>query len=212
MLTLVCVGSSHSISAQSWTDRLYVEAFGGFSALSDTSFDDGSVTDAEFSSGALFGAGLGYAIDSNWAVEMEFFYRSNDAETLTGGNYGGVTESDYASTNIMLNAVYTFSDDEGAPLWGDFTPYLGAGVGFLQEVDVDFTVSGEEQSFSDSWVPTAQVFGGVEYYWDTRWSLFVEARYQIAGSVEMDPETGSGSTISADYDSMSFLTGLRFRF
>ncbi|MCH2157108.1 MAG: porin family protein [Opitutales bacterium] len=211
-LTFACSGLAISTHAQTWTDRLYVDVFGGFSTLSDTSFEDSSTTEAEFSGGTLFGIGLGYEIDANWAVELEFFYRTNDADSLSGGTYGALEESDYASTNLMLNAVYSFSKKNGTPLWGKVTPFVGLGIGFLQEVDVDFTVDGLERSFSDSWVPTAQIMGGLEYFWDKRWSLFIEGRYQLASSVDLSPETNQGSTLGADYDSTSFLTGIRFRF
>ena len=198
--------------ADSWSDGLYVELFGGLHGLAGGDVRQGSSAGkASYSGGPMFGAAFGKNLSSRWALETEFFYRSNDLNSIKTGPLGGANEGDFASANLMFNGVYTFTRPDGSPLWGDLSPYLGAGLGVLQEADMDLKVGGVTRQYSGNWMPAAQAFLGVRYALNQRWSLFLETRYHFAGEIKL--KSGSGDpAIKADYNGLSGIAGLRFAF
>jgi opacity protein-like surface antigen len=202
-----------SANSGSWTDGLYLKTFGGFNFVADGDISQGGlIGDGSYDPGQLFGAAIGKEFTPNWALELEFFYRSADIDSISaGGPFAGFTEGDFASTNLMLNGIYTFTQPDGSALWGKFTPYVGAGVGFLQEADMDVTVGGVEREFDDNFLFAAQVLAGVSYEITPSWSIYGEARYHFAGEIELDPGAGGG-VLKADYNGLSCLIGLRYKF
>ncbi len=209
---VACVSAVATARASVWTDGLYLKAFGGLHGLADGDIKQGgSSGDGSYSGGQIFGAAVGKQLSKNWAVEAEFFYRSNDIDSVSGGPLGGSTEGDFASTNLMFNAVYTFTRSDGSWLWGKFTPHVGAGVGFLQEADIDATIGGVSQEYDDSWIFAAQVFAGVSYAINERWSVYLETRYHYAGEIELKSSSGN-NTLKADYNGYSGLVGVRYNF
>ncbi len=175
----------------------YLKAFGGASSLSDTDVTIGATTETDvgFGSGTLAGGAFGYAYaDSPLAAELEFTYRSGDSED------GATTGGDFASTSLMLNGVWNFGETSR------FSPYAGAGLGYVTEIDFDVPGSGE---FSDRGGVAWQVFGGVSYAVTERVSVFGELRYFDAGSRTL---TGSGGSLNADYSTLDVLAGVSFTF
>lgn len=68
---------------------------------------------------------------------------------------------------------YIFTRADGSGLWGKFTPFVGAVVGFLQEADVDAKIAGVEE-YDETWIFAAQVFSVVSYAINERGSLYLE--------------------------------------
>jgi opacity protein-like surface antigen len=204
--------SAASARADAWSDGLYLKVFGGLHGLADGDINQGATTgEASYGGGQLFGAGVGKTFTQNWAVEAEFFYRSNDLDSVSAGNLAASTDGDFASTNLMFNGVYTFTQADGSGLWGKFTPFVGAGLGFLQEADVDAKISGVEQEYDDTWIFAAQVFAGVSYAVGERWAVYLETRYHYAGELELESSAGN-LPVKADYDGLSGLVGVRYHF
>lgn len=198
--------------ADSWSDGLYVELFGGLHGLAGGDIRQGvSTGKASYSAGPMFGAAFGKNFSPRWALETEFFYRSNDLDSIKTGALGGTREGDFASANLMFNGIYTFTRPDGSALWGDLSPYLGAGIGVLQEADMDLKVGGVTRQYSGNWMPAAQAFLGVRYALNQRWSLFLETRYHFAGEIELKSSSGDPA-IKADYNGLSGIAGLRFTF
>ncbi len=198
--------------ADSWSDGLYVELFGGLHGLAGGDIRQGvSTGKASYSAGPMFGAAFGKNFSPRWALETEFFYRSNDLDSIKTGALGGTREGDFASANLMFNGIYTFTRPDGSALWGDLSPYLGAGIGVLQEADMDLKVGGVTRQYSGNWMPAAQAFLGVRYALNQHWSLFLETRYHFAGEIELKSSSGD-SAIKADYNGLSGIAGLRFTF
>ena len=83
----------------------YLKIFGGASNLDDTSVSGAFAGDASFGSGFSTGAAFGYDYGTGpWRTELEFAYRTSDADTFAGGVTG-----DFASTSLMLNGYYDFA-------------------------------------------------------------------------------------------------------
>ncbi len=87
-------------------------------------------------------AGFALGLDRGpFTFEFDDLYRSDDFDQVTFADGRSVTDGNYASEMIGLNAYYRFRTDT------DIQPYLGAGLGWVQEVDVDFEENGVETSF-----------------------------------------------------------------
>ncbi len=212
LISLLASTAAASAQAQSWTDGLYVEVFGGLHGLADGDLKQGGKTGkGSYSGGQIFGASVGKKLTQNWSVETEFFYRSNDIDSVSSGPLAGSTEGDYASTNLMFNGVYTFTQEDGSGLWGKFTPFVGAGLGFLEEADIDTKVGGVERQYSDTWIPAVQLLAGVTYEVNATWSVFVETRYHYAGELELK-SSKDNTVLKANYDGFSGIVGVRYSF
>jgi opacity protein-like surface antigen len=181
----------------------YLRAFGGLSGLqrSDVTVG-GSTAPLSFSALTLAGGAIGYNYgDSPWRSEIEFAYRSSEANNLAAG-LGSTGE--YASTSIMLNGRYTFQTS------GAFQPYVGAGVGYVTEIDFDLGGGPNAGEYSDRGLLAGQMIIGADMDLGGNWALFGEARYFVTESPTL--KNASGATLSADYRSLDLLAGITYSF
>jgi opacity protein-like surface antigen len=177
----------------------YLEAFGGASMLRDTDVTGEFTGTASFGTGPVVGAALGYDYaDSPFRSELEFAYRSGEADTFAGGASG-----DFASTTVMLNGYYDFASG------GPFTPYIGAGAGYVTEIDFDVAGGAAPGQYSDRGGFAWQAMAGLSYAVTDRIGLSGELRYFNAGSRTL---TGSSGSITADYATFEAVAGVSFRF
>jgi opacity protein-like surface antigen len=178
---------------------VYVEAFGGASMLKDSDVSGNVVGKANFKSGPVVGAAMGYDYaNSPFRSELEFIYRSGDAKTFAGGASG-----DFASTTFMVNGYYDFK--AGGPL----TPYLGAGAGYVTEIDFDISGGAGPGEYSDRGGFAWQAMGGINYALTNRIGLSGELRYFDAGTRTL---SGSAGQVKAGYASFDAIVGVRYRF
>lgn len=196
----------------------YVTARAGLNLAADNDFSfvdngalgigDGAVS-GNFDNGFTFGGAVGRKINQNWAVEIDWPYQANDASDLTFPNGSAGTSAQIASTGIYLNAVYS------APQFGGerWTPYVGAGIGYIDEVSFDVTVDGTERSFASDSDVSWQAFAGARYQLDKDWSVSAELRYLPISDVDMKEEAGLATRLNGiSHDSTSFQLGLRYDF
>lgn len=189
---------------------LYVQ----FSRLGSTSFDEtgggglGPGLKASFGSGVGFGGDLGYRYGNGWAAEVEWNYRRHDLDALRSGGATVATEGDYASNTLFVNGLRRFA----GPASG-WTPYLGAGIGWVQEIDFDIASAGVERGYSKGGALAIQLIGGVERALGTHWSLAADLRWMRVGGVGLAAEEGvTGRIAKPAYNPLSVQIGLRRRF
>jgi opacity protein-like surface antigen len=209
---LACAASAN---AQNTDDSAgwYARAWGGFSALSDTSGSvegfDPAVTmdsvDVSTDGGFTAGAGVGYRYGPRIGVEVAWEYRSNDSET-TFASGPSFTEGNYASNTFFLNGFY-YLNTRGA-----WEPYIGAGLAWVQEVDIDLEGMGPEQSFSGDGDVGIQVFIGTNYRLSERWSAQGELRYGRISGIDLEGENVPGSFSDFDYEPFTAQVGLSYHF
>lgn len=212
LVSLALLACPLGATAGSWSDGLYLELFGGVHGLAGGDLRQGiSAGKVSYSVGPMYGAALGKNLSPRWALETEFFYRSNDLDSVRKGILDGSSVGDFASANLMFNGLYTLTRPDGSALWRGLSPYCGAGVGVLQEADMDLKVGGVTRQYSGNWMPAAQALLGVRYALNQRWSLFLETRYHFAGEIELKSGAGDPS-IKADYNGLSGVAGLRLTF
>jgi hypothetical protein len=77
---------------------LYVDVYGGLSILgSGDVIRSGTTTKGSYDRGLLSGAAFGKQVSPAWALEVEWFYRSNEVKSMNGGSLNGVNDGDFAS-------------------------------------------------------------------------------------------------------------------
>jgi opacity protein-like surface antigen len=190
----------------------FLRAYGGYSQHSDIDADTTGVatvsTQADISvdGGFTAGAGAGYRYGENWAVELAWEYRSNDTETDLGGETQ-YPDGNLASSTFYLNGYYHFAAS------GRWDPYIGAGLGWLQEVDIDLEGNGPERSYSGDGDTGFQLFAGANYDLTEHLVLQGEIRYAYFGDLDLEGEGGAaGEFSSVDYDPLTLQLGLLYRF
>jgi Outer membrane protein beta-barrel domain len=123
---------------------LYVSAYGGSSSLASTSLTESRTSlstltgKGSFGSGIGLGGAFGYRYGNGWAAELAWDYRSHDVKRIGGTPVQG----DFASTTAFINGYYRFQK------LGIVRPFVGAGLGYVTEIDMDLSRGGSEQEYS----------------------------------------------------------------
>jgi len=197
LAALLVSGSCLPALAQDVDGGFYGRVFGGASSLSDTDLSGATSGSVGFGTGQIFGAAIGYDYGASpFRSEFEFAYRTGEANGSSG------VTGDFASTTLALNGYYDFS-------FGRVTPYLGAGLAYITEIDFDLVGGGATGEYSDRGAIGYQIMAGASYAISENWSLDGELRYFDAGSQDL---SGSGGSISAGYSTVDFIIGTSFRF
>lgn len=196
-------------SGEGWSVVPYL----GFSQLGDQSPDitgandiaDGRL-DITIDSG--FAAGLAVRYDyanSPWTSEIGWEYRSNDSAATTADG-SVLPDGNYASNIFYLNGRYALNEDKR------LTPWVGGGLAWIQEIDLDSEDSDGERSFEDSGSIGFQVMVGADYYLNERIYLTSEVRYSNHSEIDLDEESGNGRVTGIDYQPITLGLGAGFRF
>jgi len=202
--------------AQTEPKGFYVTAYGQYSRIGSSTFVEsgasgaGGGLSAGFGRGLGLGADIGYRYGNGWAAEVEWNYRSHALKSLRQGVATLASDGDFASNTLLINGLRRFVS---ASPW---TPYLGAGIGWVQEIDIDIkpAVGGADRGYSAGSKVAFQLIAGVEYALTPNWRLTGDARWLRIGTVAMDNETGNagGSLRSLEYNPVSVQIGVRYSF
>lgn len=215
--SLLCIGLVPGAAlAQAEPKGWYATIYGQHSRLSASGLAEsgasgaGSGLRAEFGSGKGFGGDIGWRYGNGWAAEVEWNYRSHSLDALRQGGTNRARDGDFASNILLVNGVRRFASG------GAWTPYLGAGIGWVQEIDIDITpiAGGADRSYSAGGKAALQLIAGAEYALAPKWRLTADARWLRVGSVRMDNEAGNagGSAGPLKYNPLSVQVGLRYLF
>ena len=191
----------------------FLRAWGGYSNLSDTSGSAEGLlnlppttgVDVSTSGGFAAGGGIGYRYGPRLAAEIAWEYRSNDSET-TFGDGTRFSEGNYASNTIFLNGFY-FLGERGA-----WEPYVGAGLAWIQEIDIDLEGNGPELSYSGDGDLGFHVFAGTKYRLGSGWSAHAELRYGSMTGIDLSGEGTDGRITGLDYQPVTLQLGLDYQF
>jgi opacity protein-like surface antigen len=159
------------------------------------------------SSGFTTGAVLGREFDDRWRLEGEFRYRTNALDSVNLSTGERISDGDFSSGALGVNAYWLFGDDSAR-----WRPFVGAGLAWMQEIDIDLEsdpVNGSYSGDGTAW----QLMGGVNWAFNERWSLDLEARYLDAGSIRMVAEKDAlAGNVIADYAIFELTADLIWRF
>ena len=207
-VSLISLSTSVAKAESNWFVRPYV----GTSQMSDLSADFAQIegltgkADIDLDGGFTSGIGLGYRYNQNFAAEFGWEYRSNDS-SVNLASTSQFDEGNYASNIFYLNGHYQFAKT------GKWQPYVGAGLSWIQEIDIDLERDGEEFSYSGSGDVGYQVFAGVNYDLSEKWALQSEVRYGSISDIDLEPEgDNSGEFKGLDYDTTTFQIGVVYKF
>ena len=182
----------------------------GFLDSDDINYRDGAVDStakADFDPSFTGGVTAGYRLNESWRVEGEVLYRRNDLKDVTLDGIGVSTGGDLASLSLGLSALYDFRPFDNERLRG----YVGAGVAFVQEIDIDFEVSGAETSFETDDVGFQVQLGG---RYDLKDNMFLDVgvRYLTLSGAKLEFPAETTRVVEADYSPITVSAGLGWRF
>ena len=210
-IILLAGASFFAVDAQAEGDW-YATAKFAYNTLDDQGVEytaAGNTVDgtAEFDGGFAAGATGGYRFNNNWRLEGEFMYRTSELDRADIPGVGTFTDGDYSSVAIGVNGLYDFN------LFGSdkARAYAGAGIAWLQEIDIDFDENGVESSYSGDDLGF-QVMLGARYDMSERWFLETDIRYFFASDIEMTAEGDAVGRVAADYEPLSVTAGIGWRF
>jgi opacity protein-like surface antigen len=197
--------------AQTEPRGFYATAYVQASKLGSTTFDEigdagfGSGLKANFGTGLGLGGDIGYRYGNGWATELEWNWRRHDLKSLSRGGAKIAADGDFASNIFFVNGLRRFVGPAGG-----WTPYVGAGLGWVQEVDFDINSAASERAWSKQGKVAVQLIGGAEIPLSNDWRLAADVRLLRVGSVELPAEEGvTGRLAQPRYNPVSVQVGLR---
>lgn len=198
--------------AQADDSRWYatLDAGIGFLGSEDLNYRDATTNvtgEADFDASFTGGGTVGYRLNDDWRIEGEIFYRTNELSDVDLGELGTFGEGDFSSLGIGASAIRDF-DLFGSP---KVKSYVGAGVVFLQEIDIDFETAGTETSFETDDI-AFQLQAGARYELSDRLFLNAGVRYLVASGVEMEFPADTSRIVEADYSPLTVTAGIGWRF
>lgn len=208
--TILLITLSGTVSTKVVADY-YIKPYFGLSQMSDKSAQTNDIgltdgkADIELETGFVAGLGFGYQYDSNLAFELSWEYRTNDSKTRLADN-DFFEDGNYASNLFYLNGYYFFKN------MNRWTPHLGLGLSWAQEVDIDLEKQGTELSFSGDGDIGYQVLAGISYLINDHLSLINEIRYGRISDVSLKGEGIEGELTGLDYEPVTLQIGIRMKF
>ncbi|TQV73155.1 porin family protein [Aliikangiella marina] len=195
------------------TKGWYVKPYLGLNELSNTNGQSVAIgaldgrTEVSTDSGFTAGIGLGYRYNDKFAAEISWEYKTNDSSTLLAdGQF--FSEGNYASNLFFVNGYYYFQNSSDSK----WQPYIGAGFGWVQEIDIDLEENGVEQSFSQQGKFGSQFFAGLNYQLSSQWDINTELRYSRFTDIDLRNEANLGQINGLDYTPTTLQLGFSYRF
>ena len=194
------------------TGKWSVKLYGGISTMGDQSIEQTGVPGVTTGTinndnGFMAGGSVGYNYTNNLSVELAWDYRSNDSKT-NFSNGTSFNDGNFASNIFFVSGKYTFDTIPQTNL----RPYIGAGLGYVQEIDLDLVTGGVEYSYSKNNEMAYQFMTGITYTLTKKIDLDAGLRYVRADSINLKRENGSGELRNVDYDPLSLAIGLSYKF
>lgn len=191
----------------------YSRIYTGYSMLDDQTIHQEGIAEAgatarnKNGSGYLLGGALGYRFDDAIALELAWNYTTNDTENyFSDGNQ--FTAGDFFSSILFVNGIYTFGD-----LWNEnLNPYLGLGLGYVEEIDIDLERKGIENSYSKKGALAYQAVTGLSYNFNRFIDIFTELNYVYLSNFDLSSKSGSGRLINMNYNPISLNIGISYHF
>jgi outer membrane protein W len=215
-LLLSAMTVATSLSSASFANdggKWYGKLYGGASVLGDHTIKQTGVAAAgatgknENDGGFLAGGAVGYHYSNNLSAELAWDYITNDATNRfsDGTNFN---DGDFSSSIFFLNGRYTFD----SIMQTKFRPYLGAGIGYVEEIDMDLNTGGVERSYSQDGELAYQLMAGASYAMTDSIDLDAGVRYVRVDSINLKREGGTGELRNVDYNPVLFTIGASYKF
>ncbi len=216
--TLAAAAAATLLAPLAEADEWYVRGAAGMVFLGDddsvgfTDADGTQGVDASFDAGFSFGGGIGRWFGDRWRADVDFTYRSNDHDTFRLDDGRVVDDGNFASTALSVNGYYHFAD---AFEPRTFSPYVGVGIAYVNEIDIDLEGSGLGdgvviEDLEDDGVGF-QLIGGVSWRQNDRLRWEGEVRWLSFGDADLTDD-GGNRVADIDYDPFGVYVGLSYEF
>lgn len=215
-LALAVPATAQSTQSTQSTDdkRFYVDFQLGQSLLGeDVLFADSTnlpfgTAEVDYDTGLTSGFAFGWYATPRWRAEIEYLYRTDELEIATFGDGTTFDGGDFSSVAISANTYLDF------PVWRSktsdrsFLVYVGAGLSWIQEVDIDLERDGQNVEFEtdDSGF---QWMAGVTWRFSPRWDSGFEIRGFDVSDIEMESDAGF---VRSNYAPVNLSLSLSYRF
>lgn len=147
-----------------------------------------------------FGLAAGATINNNYRAELEVFLQDSDLDdNYKGSKVTGSSEGLF----FMANGFYDFKNSS------QFTPYLGAGLGFAK-LDIEEKIAGKKLVDDSDTVFAYQALVGVSY--DINKNNSVSLGYRYVETADADLKKVGGGKTEAGINSHAIEVGYRFNF
>jgi len=194
--------ASFMLSAPLWAQgNYYLKPHLGISIVQDNDFSQSGVAatgaraDGSYDSGYAAGLAFGYRYGNGFSAEIDWEYRSNSNDEVSFSDGAAFGDGDLASNIFYLNGYYTFNE-----VYGGLRPFIGGGIGWVQEIDLDLESGGVETSYTGDGDIAWQLMAGAEAQLTEQWRLQGEFRYSSVAGVDLEEEGGGGRIKDLDYD------------
>jgi outer membrane protein OmpA-like peptidoglycan-associated protein len=180
----------------------YVGIEGGANWIddADVAFNTGAVGEAEFESGWVVFAEVGYRWDNNWRIELEGGWRDNDVDCVSvGGPCNPVPGADVSQFTHMINVLHDIDLTERTAL----AVGLGVGGDFV-DADVPIAVLRDD----DDYVFAGQAIVQLTHELAERLDFVLTYRYMITD----DPEFRLLVPVTVEYENENHTVSIGLRF
>lgn len=207
-LTIILCIFVSAVSYASEDNGFFVKPHFSWSNLSSDRISvDGMSGQASYNNGFSAGLGVGYDYGNGFRSELDFEYRTNEYDSLMLSDGRSLTGGDFSSAIVYLNGYYYFSQPERP-----WSPFIGVGLGWVQEIDFDAGSGSGATSYSQSGDWAYQLIAGMEYELSSVWRLQAQFnRINISG-LSLKEEGGQRRITGADYSVWGLGVGLVYRF
>lgn len=191
----------------------YIKPHLGLSTVQDNDLAQAGVAtpgaegDGSYDTGFATGVAFGYRYGNGWSAEIDWEYRSNDNDEVSFTDGTRFDDGDIASNVFYVNGYYTFEE-----AFGRLRPYVGAGLGWVQEIDLDLESGGIETSYSGDGDIAWQLMVGAEADIAENWRIQGGLRYGRITGVDLAAENGAGKIKDLDYETWTVGVGVVYDF
>lgn len=199
------------LSASAWSTEdgsFFVKPHFAWSSLgNDNLLVEGISGQANYDSGFATGLGVGYDYGNGFRSELDYEYRTNEYSSVSLVNGSTLTGGDFSSAILYLNGYYFFNSPNRS-----WSPFVGAGLGWVQEIDFDAGTGSASASYSQSGDWAYQWMAGVEYVLSSDWRFQVQFNQVSISGLKLNEEGGDGRITDADYRAWGFGASFMYRF
>ncbi|MEX2580654.1 MAG: outer membrane beta-barrel protein [Verrucomicrobiales bacterium] len=182
----------------------YFKGFGGILFLDDIHGTGSANIAADFDSGWIAGAALGYELTPALSIELEGATGEADIDALVvNGARIGAFSGDLDYSQIAVNLIYEFGPQN------PITPYVGVGLG-AGFADLDVAFPGTRFNDDDA-AFLYQLIGGVNVDLGPRTELFAEYRFGSLDEFTLQ-RGGVGRVTFDELQSHQALLGVKIKF
>ena len=195
------------------SDKFYATAVVGIGDLSSSylTYRDALSTNfdkVDYDASLAAGGTFGYWLNDSWGIEAEVLYRRNEFSAVDLPALGNFDGGDFASLAIGVSALYRFDIGSGGRLQG----FAGPGIVYLQEIDIDFDNTAQQEVSFETDDTAWQLKLGARYAFNDRWYADIAATFLMAEDVVMQLPANSGQTLQSSYDHLTMSVGMGIRF